>query len=164
MNRFRRKSESKQRSRRASKDDGGRGAAASGEEAMAEEVPSLGRAGLPETADFRTSLILVRAASLSLVVGEGDGFSSLPGNSLAMGREGGRNAERPNDETDTTDRFGMRAQPNLMKRFSLLRGEDGQLVDLVTMQHHLACVSSLFPSSQKLTRSVSVAHNVRRAD
>ncbi|PRQ77046.1 hypothetical protein AAT19DRAFT_12464 [Rhodotorula toruloides] len=86
MYRFRRKSESKQRSRRASKDDGGRGAAASGEEAMAEEVPSLGRAGLPETADFRTSLIL----------------------------------------------------PNLMKRFSLLRGEDGQLVDLVTMQHHLA--------------------------
>ncbi|BGP28507.1 hypothetical protein JCM10296v2_000242 [Rhodotorula toruloides] len=89
MNRFRRKSESKQRSRRASKDDGGSGrgaGAASGEEAMVEEVPSLGSAGLPETADFRTSLIL----------------------------------------------------PNLMKRFSLLRGEDGQLVDLVTMQHHLA--------------------------
>ncbi|BGP21353.1 hypothetical protein JCM10295v2_000227 [Rhodotorula toruloides] len=51
-----------------------------------EAPPSLGSAGLPETADFRTSLIL----------------------------------------------------PNLMKRFSLLRGEDGQLVDLVTMQHHLA--------------------------
>ncbi|BGP58964.1 hypothetical protein NBRC10512_005363 [Rhodotorula toruloides] len=90
MNRFRRKSESKQRSRRQSKDDGGSarggGGAASGEEAMVDEVPSLGSAGLPETADFRTSLIL----------------------------------------------------PNLMKRFSLLRGEDGQLVDLVTMQHHLA--------------------------
>lgn len=27
-----------------------------------------------------------------------------------------------------------------MRRFSLLRGQDGQLVDLQTIQNHLACV------------------------
>lgn len=82
MNRFRRKSESKQRSRRQSKDDGGSarggGGAASGEEAMVDEVPSLGSAGLPETADFRTSLILVRSASLSLWSLEGRGVLEPP--------------------------------------------------------------------------------------
>jgi hypothetical protein len=48
-----------------------------------------------------------------------------------------------------------------MRRFSLLRGQDGQLVDLQTIQNHLACVSQDPPAAWgRLPRALTLCFSI----
>lgn len=133
MNRFRRKSESGRSRRKGTDSDSNRASSVLDNDAPPPSATDPGTAspslGLPEFGDFRQSLILVRPLPFSL-------------------------------ERCTEPRLIRSSlQPGLARRFSLLRTDDGQLVDMDTMQSHVACVlvplsrslslGSSFPTSQR---------------
>ena len=127
MNRFRRKSESGRSRRKGADSDSNRASSVLDNDAPPPSATDPGTAspslGLPEFGDFRQSLILVRPLPFSL--------------------------ERCTEPRLTPPRSSL--QPGLARRFSLLRTDDGQLVDMDTMQSHVACV--LVPLSLSLARS-----------
>lgn len=127
MNRFRRKSESGRSRRKGADSDSNRASSLLDNDAPPPSATDPGTAspslGLPEFGDFRQSLILVRPLPFSL--------------------------ERCTEPRLTPPRSSL--QPGLARRFSLLRTDDGQLVDMDTMQSHVTCV--LVPLSLSLARS-----------